>query len=259
MEQIIYILMGVIAGITSGLFGIGGGMVIVPLALTLGLSSHHAISLSVVQMIFSSIFGSFINFKKGLLNLKDGLFVGLGGLIGASFSGLVLKLLSDVALTALFLCLSIIFFLKYAFNVKNTVQQSHRSELSKRLILVAAGMLTGVFAISLGIGGGLLIAPILGYFLGYDSKKVVPLSLFFVVFASISGVSSFILQGVIDNEVVMNGVYVGLDSMFGVFIGIKIIENMKVSFHRKILLSVYALSILMTAFGLLRKLGVINL
>lgn len=64
MEQIIYILMGVIAGITSGLFGIGGGMVIVPLALTLGLSSHHAISLSVVQMIFSSIFGSFINFKK---------------------------------------------------------------------------------------------------------------------------------------------------------------------------------------------------
>lgn len=139
------------------------------------------------------------------------------------------------------------------------MQQSHRSELSKRLILVAAGMLTGVFAISLGIGGGLLIAPILGYFLGYDSKKVVPLSLFFVVFASISGVSSFILQGVIDNEVVMNGVYVGLNSMFGVFIGIKIIENMKVSFHRKILLSVYALSILMTAFGLLRKLGVINL
>lgn len=259
MEQLIYVLMGVIAGITSGLFGIGGGMVIVPLALTLGLSSHHAISLSVVQMIFSSIFGSYINFKKHLLNLKDGLFVGLGGLIGASFSGLILKILSDVALTAAFLCLSVVFFLKYAFDVKNAVLQSRRSELSKRLILVAAGMLTGVFAISLGIGGGLLIAPILGYFLGYDSKKVVPLSLFFVVFASISGLISFIVQDVIDKEVVLNGVYVGLGSMLGVFIGIKIIENMKVSAHRKILLSVYALSILMTAFGLLRKLGIIVL
>ncbi|TQR28925.1 hypothetical protein DMB92_08805 [Campylobacter sp. MIT 99-7217] len=258
-DLIIYVSMGIIAGISSGLFGIGGGMIIVPLALTLGISSHSAVALSVVQMIFSSVFGSYINYKKKNFDLKDGLFVGLGGLIGASFSGLVLKLLSDVTLTALFLCLSIVFFLKYAFDVKNAVHQSQRSELSKKVILVGAGALTGVFAISFGIGGGLLIAPILGYFLGYDSKKVVPLSLFFVVFASLSGATSFIMQGVIDSSILYNGSLVGIGSMIGVFLGIKIIEKMKTTAHRKVLLFVYLLSISMTAFALLRKLGIVEL
>ena len=87
-SQLPYALIGIVSGITSGLFGIGGGMVIVPFALAFGISSHHAIAMSVVQMIFSSVFGSYLNYKKKNLNLKDGLFVGFGGLIGASFSGI---------------------------------------------------------------------------------------------------------------------------------------------------------------------------
>lgn len=45
--------------------------------------------------------------------------------------------------------------------------------------------------------------------------------------------------------------------MIGVFIGIKIIEKMHISAHRKILLCVYALSILATTLSLLRKLGIL--
>lgn len=75
-SQLPYALIGIVSGITSGLFGIGGGMVIVPFALAFGISSHHAIAMSVVQMIFSSVFGSYLNYKKKNLNLKDGLFVG---------------------------------------------------------------------------------------------------------------------------------------------------------------------------------------
>ncbi|EOC4357905.1 TSUP family transporter, partial [Campylobacter coli] len=98
---------------------------------------------------------------------------------------------------------------------------------------------------------------ILAYFLGYDSKKVVSLSLFFVIFASISGIISFANSGVIDAEVIHKGVLVGFASMIGVFIGIKIIEKMHISAHRKILLCVYALSILATTLSLLRKLGIL--
>ncbi|WP_348518379.1 sulfite exporter TauE/SafE family protein [Campylobacter sp. CCS1377] len=253
-----YALIGIVSGITSGLFGIGGGMIIVPFMLSLGMSSHHAVGISVIQMILASVFGSYINYKKKNLNLKDGIVIGLGGLLGAGFSGFVLSYLSDVELTAIFLCVSFVFFLKYAFGVKNITHHTKRSVLAKNVILFIAGAFTGVFAISLGIGGGLLIAPILAYFLGYDSKKVVPISLFFVIFASISGMFSFVGSGVIDEEVIYKGILVGFASMVGVFIGIKIIENMKITSHYKILLCVYALSIVVTAFSLLRKLEIVS-
>ncbi|TKX29276.1 hypothetical protein CQA38_04135 [Campylobacter sp. MIT 12-5580] len=253
-----YVFIGVISGIASGLFGIGGGMIIVPFALILGLSSHHAIAMSVVQMIFASVFGSYINYKKKNLNLKDGLFVGLGGIIGASFSGVVVNFFTDITLTAVFLCVSIVFFLKYAFSVQNPINSEQKGKLLKNFILVCAGIFTGVFAISLGIGGGLLIAPILGYFLGYDSKRVVSLSLFFVIFASVSGTISFVTQGVIDESVVKNGIVIGLGSMLGVYLGIKIVQNMKLDAHKKALLAIYTLSISLTGISLLRKLGIIS-
>ncbi len=249
----LYALLGVISGIASGMFGIGGGMIIVPAMLFLGLSSHHAISLSVLQMIFASVFGSFLNYKKGNLDLKDGVFVGLGGLFGASFSGVIVSFFSDIALTSVFLALSIIFFTKYALAVKNRIVQHDYNLFIKKAILFGAGALTGVFAISLGIGGGLLIAPILGYFLGYDSKRVVPLALFFVVFASVAGTFSFYMSGVINASVVANGVAVGIGSLLGVWVGIKIIANMKTQNHHNIMLCVYALSIIMTSIGLMRK------
>ncbi len=251
-----YLFIGIISGIASGLFGIGGGMIIVPSMFALGASAHHAIGISVLQMIFAAVFGSYINYKKKNLNLKDGIMIGMGGLLGASFSGMLLKALSDTILTSIFLVVSCIFFIKYALGIKESAVKNQKNRKEKNIILFIAGTLTGIFAISLGIGGGLLIAPILAYFLGYDSKKVVSLSLFFVIFASISGIISFSYSQIIDLEIIHKGVLVGIASIFGVFIGIKIIEKIHTTIHRKILLCVYALSIFVTTHSLLKKLGI---
>ncbi|TXE89771.1 sulfite exporter TauE/SafE family protein [Campylobacter volucris] len=250
-----YLIIGIFSGMASGIFGIGGGMIIVPFMLSLGLSSHHAIAISVVQMIFASVFGSYLNYKKKNLILKDGLLIGLGGFIGAMFSGVLLTYFSDITLTSIFLCVSIIFFLKFAFNQKSNIKDVNHSKILKNLILVICGIFTGIFAISLGIGGGLLITPILAYFLGYDTKKVVPLSLFFVIFASISGISSFVYNDIIDKEILQIGILVGISSMFGVFLGIKIMEKINLKYHRIALLSIYLLSISMTMISLLKKLN----
>lgn len=252
-----FFFVGIFSGIASGLFGIGGGMIIVPAMLAFNESSHHAIGISVMQMIFAAVFGSYLNYKKKNLNLKDGVMIGLGGLLGASFSGVLLRWLNDISLTAVFLAVSCVFFLKYAFGIKESVVQNQRTALQKNIILFFAGAFTGIFAISLGIGGGLLITPILAYFLGYDSKKVTSLSLFFVIFASISGAFSLSNSGVIDTIVIHKGLIVGIASMIGVFIGIKMVEKMQISAHRKILLCIYALSILATAHSLLKKLGIV--
>ena len=257
--QIPYVVIGIIAGITSGLFGIGGGMIIVPFGLMLGISSHHAVAMSVVQMIFSSIFGSYLNYKKRNLNVKDGLFVGFGGLLGASFSGIIVNLFSDTLLTAIFLCVSILFFIKYFFGTKtNVVIARQRTEIQKRVILVISGAVVGVFAISLGIGGGVQLAAILGFMLGYDSKQVVRISLFYILFASIAGTLSFMRENVIDSSVIHNGIMVGVGSLVGVYIGTKIMETIKLKSHRIAMLCIYALSILLTSITLLRKMGIIS-
>lgn len=255
--EILYILcifIGILSGMASGIFGLGGGIIIVPALLSFGLSSHVAVAMSALQMIFASSFGSYINYKKKNLDIRDGIFVGLGGLFGASFSGELIKLLSDTSLNALFLCVNIIFFIKFIFSFKTEARKSQRSENFKKFILFCAGAITGLFAISLGIGGGLLITPILAYFLGYDTKKTVCISLFFIIFASLAGSFSFFRQGYIDEDILVSGVLIGLSSMLGVFLGIKLMEKMQLKSHRKALVFVYIASICMTANALLKKL-----
>ena len=95
--------------------------------------------------------------------------------------------------------------------------------------MIGVGALTGIFAISLGIGGGLLIGPLLAYFLGLDSKKVVPIALFFIIFASISGSISIYSHNLIDTH---SGLIVGLSAMIGVALGTKIIDMVSLANHR---------------------------
>lgn len=246
-----FVCLGLISGVAAGFFGIGGGTIIVPCVLLLGFSIQQAIGISIAQMIFSSIFGSIVNYKKGLLDVRDGIFIGLGGLLGASCSGLVLSMLGEVLLSAAFLSLTLISFYRFAFKIKPTLGTSPlRSTLQKSLLLTGAGAFTGVFAISLGIGGGLLIAPILGYYLGYDSKKVVPLSLFFVVFSSVSGTLSLYHHQVLDLHLMSVSFIVGLASIVGVACGIYLITKASAKTHRIALLWIYAFAIVITTYKL---------
>lgn len=250
-----FVIVGLIAGIAAGSFGIGGGIIIVPTMMLLGLPITHAIGMSIMQMIFSSIFGSYINYKKRNFDLKDGIFIGIGGLIGASFSGILLSVLSDVVINALFLSLNLVAFYRFIFKIKPQVSATppNLTTLKKNVILICAGMVTGVFAISLGIGGGLLIAPILAYYLGYDSKKVVPLSLFFVIFSSVSGTASLYRAGVLSAEAMQGGLSIGLASLVGVAVGIYLISKVSSAFHRNALICIYIYAICLMSYKLGEK------
>ena len=78
---------GILVGAMSGFFGIGGGTILVPILLAMGFSTKDAIGISIIQMVFSSIYGSYLNHKKGSLILGDGILVGLGGFVGGFIGG----------------------------------------------------------------------------------------------------------------------------------------------------------------------------
>lgn len=265
-------LVGLFTGITAGFFGIGGGEIVVPSAIFAHFSYSHAVGISLMQMLFSSVVGSIINYKKGLLDLREGSFAALGGLMGAILGSFILKIINDKILMSVFVVVVCYTFIKYAFS--NNKKPEHFEEMhfdlhannktpeKKRSIpfvsmdrthgvLMLAGFVTGIFSIPLGMGGGILMVPFLGYFLKYDSKKIVPLGLFFVVFASLSGVISLYNGKVLDGVSVQAGVITGIGAFLGVGIGIKLIALANEKVHKILLLLIYALSILATLHKLI--------
>ncbi|GAA7472420.1 sulfite exporter TauE/SafE family protein [Helicobacter pylori] len=265
-------LVGLFTGITAGFFGIGGGEIVVPSAIFAHFSYSQAVGISLMQMLFSSVVGSIINYKKGLLDLKEGSFAALGGLMGAILGSFILKIIDDKILMAVFVVVVCYTFIKYAFSNNKKPENfeemhfdlhANNKTLEKKRslpfvsmdrthgVLMLAGFVTGIFSIPLGMGGGILMVPFLGYFLKYDSKKIVPLGLFFVVFASLSGVISLYNGKVLDDISVQAGVITGIGAFLGVGIGIKLIALANEKVHKILLLLIYALSILATLHKLI--------
>lgn len=225
-------ILGITIGFMSGFFGIGGGTLLVPALLYVGFSIKEAIGISVMQMVFSSVFGSYLNLKKGTFIARDGLLLGVGGFLGAQGSGYVVSVVPSGILSAVFLfsvCLAI-----YKFFM--TPAHTDEDEVDSKVAIFFVGFFVGLIAISIGIGGGLFLTPILVGFMNYDIKKAISMSLFFIVFSSVSGFVSLSLFGHINYEV---GFIVGVSSLLGVFFGIKSSHIISKKYHKTLLLVLY--------------------
>ena len=97
------VLFGIITGFVSGFFGLGGGMVLVPMLITTGYLMKEAIAISIMQMVFSSIYGSFLTAKKTKEVFKDGIILGIGGFVGGPQNSFVLSLVSNEVLQYFFI------------------------------------------------------------------------------------------------------------------------------------------------------------
>ncbi len=221
-------LVGIFVGFASGFFGIGGGSIIVPIMLSFGYDIKNAIGISILQMLFSAIFGSYINYKNGKLMLDKGIFVGIGGLFGASFSGFIVsnvdhKILEFAFLFTLAFCIAKFFMSNIHAEAKNP----------SGLILFLIGFGIGIISISMGIGGGMFLTPILVGFLGVDIKKAISMGLFFVIFSSLSGFLSLASYELVDYT---KGVIIGIGSLFGVYFGVKICNYVDRNLQKKLLI-----------------------
>lgn len=235
VDIIILAIYGIVAGILAGIFGIGGGTIIVPAMMFFGFDIKNAIGISVMQMVFSSIYGSYLNIRSKILDINKGIIIGLGGLCGAAFSGIIVKSVSAIWLECVFL--AVCFYSFYKVLKKSPIVAS-KPKGNVNFILFITGFVTGIFAISLGIGGGLIIVPIVSYYLGIPTKKVVPISLFFVIFSSISGFASLALNGLVNYK---EGLIVGIFSLIGVTIGTKLMGRIPQRKHKIAVIILYVL------------------
>ncbi len=232
---------GIITGFSSGFFGIGGGTILVPLLLATGFVMKEAVAISIMQMVFSSIYGSFLNAKKAKDVVKDGTILGIGGSIGGIISGYMVPSLSNEFLQYLFIVILIFSIVKIFLS---PAAQTDNKQIENKLILLLVGVFIGILAMSIGVGGSILLTPILVGYLRYDLKAATALGLFFVIFSSIAGFISTSYNG---NMLFLEGANVGIGSLIGVYFGIKVKDMVKSTSYKNyvLLLNILVLIIML--------------
>ncbi len=223
------ILVGVVVGAISGFFGVGGGTILVPILLYMGFDIKEAIGISVVQMVFSSYFGSYLNYKRGSLKVSSTIFFGIGGFFGGLLSGYIVHILSSLTLS--YILLGVIIFAIYRFF--NAPAISDKKPIENKILFFIIGVMIGIFATSVGIGGALLLTPIMVGMLHYPIKDAVSSALFFVVFSSTAGLISLSSYGYIDYN---SGLIIGIASLIGVFLGIHLAHKTDPKRHKNLIL-----------------------
>ena len=245
VEILELIILGAAVGTLSGFFGIGGGTILVPALLLMGYDMKVAIGISVIQMVFASVYGSYLNLKKGTLDVKMVLVIGVGGFIGALLSPYIIETLSAKTLEWIFLGF-VLFALSRMFMKP---KESANGQKVHPAILFIIGVVLGAFAISIGVGGSILLVPILVGFLHVPLKNAVSAGLFFVVFSSVSGLIGLSIAGNIDYE---SGAVIGLASLIGVASGIWLKHRAKNQHHKMALMTFY---IVVTLYFIYRLVG----
>jgi len=196
---------GVAAGILSGLFGVGGGVVIVPSLIAvygyIGFSSPYTVHIAVATSLFTIIFTSISSAYKHSTNKNvlwtAAVVIGLASSITVFlFSKIALSLPGDV-LKKIFSFLLIIIGVKMLFEKKNKLSVDENDEDNFKvnsLYCIPIGILAGIIAAFTGLGGGIFVIPLMHYVLKTPIRKSIGTSTAAIFITSVSGVLSYLVN-----------------------------------------------------------------
>jgi len=253
------LILGIVVGVLSGMLGGGGGVILNPILIKIGIPSVVVVGTSISQMIGASLSG-FLNYlKAGKVDTKMGKYVVIYGVIGGFIGVLLIKYLKQSGDVKRFILLvyTVYLFLFGSFifyeSFKNKEKHEHKvPEFIKNLplkkdfnvgqvsLIVPAGigLLSGFLAAVMGIGGGNLVVPALMYLAGYDVVSAIAISVFQMVFITsfLSFLHSYFNHGV---DIIL-GLILLIGSSFGAVFG-SILGQKINRFYLKVFLAVLML------------------
>ena len=222
MSVNVFLLVGLggIVGILSGMFGVGGGFLMTPLLFFIGIPPAIAVASEANQILGASTSGAIAHFKRRTVDVKMGMLLVLGGVIGSAFGVEIFRILKDLGQLELIIKLCYVLFLgtigllmfvesiralrDIKKNKKRLKKRHHswmqglplkvRFRVSNLYIssipAVVIGFFVGILASIMGVGGGFIMVPAMIYILGMPTKVVVGTSLFQIIF--VTGVTTFL-------------------------------------------------------------------
>jgi uncharacterized membrane protein YfcA len=201
---------GLVAGMLSGLFGVGGGFILVPLLALLGWNLATAVGTSLFYVAVIGSGGAFAHFKNRNL---DGKFVAkflIFAVVGAQLGALMSVWFPDWGLAIAFSA----FLTFLAVSMRKPTPPSENAEARASWGAIAGvGSAVGVLSGLFGVGGGVLFVPAQVRLFGVAIKQAVGNSMLLVLLTGLSGVVGHALLGNVawrEGGVVIVGGLVGL-------------------------------------------------
>ena len=212
----VLLLLGGGIGFLSGLFGVGGGFLLTPLLIFIGVPPAVAVATQANQVIAASVTGAISHWRRGNVDIRMGAVLLAGGFVGSSLGVALYTLLRAIGQLDLVISLTYVFFLGIIGALM--LQESLRAILRKlrsdarpprklhihtwihglplkmrfrtsklyisAIVPFAIGIAVGILAAILGTGGGFLMLPAMIYLLGMPTVLAVGTSLFQIVFVA---------------------------------------------------------------------------
>ncbi len=202
-------------GILSGLFGVGGGFLMTPFLIFMGIPPVYAVPNEVNNILATSVSGSLTHWYKNTLDYKMGLLIVSGGVVGTVLGIITFSYFSEIGKISLIISLLYMYLLaivgtlmliegikeknlqkkkvliKQKLHDHNWLQglplrmRFHKSKLYESAIVpIFLGLVVGFVASMMGIGGAFLMVPAMIYIVGMPIKLIPGTSLFVTIFIS---------------------------------------------------------------------------
>jgi uncharacterized protein len=252
------LILGICAGIMSGLFGIGGGIVMVPSLIAIfGMDILNANATSLGAMLLPvGVFGVMAYYKAGFINVRNALWISLGLFAGSFFGGEIAVSLDEKILSKLYAGILLYVALGYLDIPKLLRRKKPSNEINNLPTpdieypiwqFVLLGTAAGIFAGLFGKGGGIVIVPLLIKFFKYDPKAAAATSL--AALQLPVGLPSVIVYA---EAGYLNWVYAGLMAL-GIVVGVIFGTKMAIKLSGEVFKKAYAVFLLGVAVYMVVK------
>ena len=192
------IAVGLAAGLLSGLFGVGGGTVIVPmLVLLLGFDQKLASGTSLAAIVPTATVGVITYAVHGSVDVVVALILAAGSVVGAQIGSWLLARLSQNAIRWGFVAFLIVVIVMLFVVVPSRDAEFEFTVLSV-IGLIIVGLLTGTMAGLIGGGGGVIVVPVLMFVFGTSDLMAKGTSLLMMIPTAISGTIGNLKRGNVD-------------------------------------------------------------
>jgi uncharacterized membrane protein YfcA len=251
-------------GVLSGIFGIGGGFLMTPILIFLGIPATYAVANVANNILGISVSGATTHWYKKTLDYKMGFMIVIGGLAGAIIGMQIFKYLREIGNINTIIALAYVYLLaiigtlifvegvkevsaiKKKILVKKKLHTHYwihglpfRIRFSKSKLYESAltpivlGFVVGIFASIMGIGGAFLMVPAMIYLIGMPTKLIPGTSLFVTIFITGFVVIAHAIQFKSIDLVLVYFLLFG--SIIGLHVGLKISEKLNASEYKALL------------------------
>ena len=213
----VFVLLGMGAGVgfLSGLLGVGGGFLMTPLLIFIGIPPAVAVASEANQVVAASVSGALAHWRRGNVDFRMGAVLLIGGFFGSSLGVLLYTVLRRIGQLDLVIALCYVVFLSVIGVLM--LAESLRAILRRRrpgmtahklhqhtwlhglplkmrfrksklyisaLLPLTAGFFVGILSAIMGVGGGFILVPAMIYLLGMPTAVVIGTSLFQIIFVT---------------------------------------------------------------------------